>query len=182
MFVSIAIDFTRSRMLKRAALKYKSQALEADALNYSADLISSSVVIVGLGLVWLSHLSASLSFLVHADAIAAIAVAVLILTISAQLGRRAIDALLDQSPEPGIEDAIIRAVETMPGVIDCHHVRIRSSGPRLFVDVHVIMHGDMPLREVHDLMTRIERRIQRMLPDADVTVHPEPESELPTIE
>ena len=65
MGTSIAIDATRSRILSRAAKKYNSQALEADALHFSTDIWSSSVVILGLigvtlarsipGLHWMSE-------------------------------------------------------------------------------------------------------------------------------
>jgi len=51
MGISIVVDITRSRILYAAARKHKSQALEADALHFSTDIWSSSVVIVGLGLV-----------------------------------------------------------------------------------------------------------------------------------
>lgn len=47
---SIAIDFWRSGMLSRAAKKYHSSALEADALNFRADMFSSTVVILGLAI------------------------------------------------------------------------------------------------------------------------------------
>ena len=52
MFLSIAVDAWRSRALGRIATKYDSQALEADALHFSTDIWSSSVVILGLALVW----------------------------------------------------------------------------------------------------------------------------------
>ena len=48
MGLSIFIDVTRSRMLMKAAKKHGSQALEADALHFSTDVWSSSVVIAGL--------------------------------------------------------------------------------------------------------------------------------------
>ena len=48
MVVSIVIDWSRSRALARVAKKYDSQALEADALHFSTDIWSSSVVLVGL--------------------------------------------------------------------------------------------------------------------------------------
>src|SRR6266403_6308318 len=52
MFISMAVDFWRSRALGRIAAKYDSQALEADALHFSTDIWSSGIVIVGLALVW----------------------------------------------------------------------------------------------------------------------------------
>jgi cation diffusion facilitator family transporter len=50
--VSMVVDFSRSRALKRTAAKYASQALEADALHFSTDIWSSGVVLVGLIGVW----------------------------------------------------------------------------------------------------------------------------------
>src|SRR5215467_9746217 len=57
MFLSIAVDSWRSRALGRIATKYDSQALQADALHFSTDIWSSSVVIVGLALVWLGRVT-----------------------------------------------------------------------------------------------------------------------------
>ena len=75
MIVSIGIDFTRSRVLYRAAKTHHSQALEADALHFSTDIWSSSVVIVGLLGVLISKAFPSLAFLEKADAVAALGVA-----------------------------------------------------------------------------------------------------------
>ena len=38
MGISIVVDYTRSRRLYKAARKYRSQALEADALHFSTDI------------------------------------------------------------------------------------------------------------------------------------------------
>jgi ferrous-iron efflux pump FieF len=73
-----------------------------------------------------------------------------------------------------MEKEIIAAVESLPGVTDCHSVRLRYSGPQLFVDIHVLVDGNQTLREAHNLTEEIEHVIQKLVPDADVTVHPEP--------
>jgi len=52
MFVSIAVDLGRSRALYRTARKYGSQALEADALHFRTDMLSSAIVLIGLSLVF----------------------------------------------------------------------------------------------------------------------------------
>src|SRR5512132_3627529 len=51
MFISMAVDLWRSRALGKIAVKYDSQALEADALHFSTDIWSSGVVVLGLFLV-----------------------------------------------------------------------------------------------------------------------------------
>ena len=173
MGISIVVDISRSRMLYRVARKYNSQALEADALHFSTDIWSSSVVLLGLGCVFISEYFGRFEFLRYADAIAALVVGIIVVQVSMKLGMRTIGVLLDTAPT-GLSDKIIRRVEKVPGIVNCHHVRLRASGSQLFVDMHVLMSGDKTLREAHDLTELIETAIQDVAPHADVTVHPEP--------
>src|SRR4030067_1026684 len=140
MGVSIFIDFGRSRALSRAAQKYNSQALEADALHFSTDIWSSAVVIVGLFFVRLSD-RMDISWLAKADAVAAIGVAVIVVYVSVQLGRRTIKGLVDAIP-PGLQDQLVRAVK-VEGVLDVKQVRVRKSGPETFVDVSLVVKHEM---------------------------------------
>ena len=176
MTTSIVVDISRSRVLYRAAKKYNSQALEADALHFSTDIWSSAVVILGLFCVKLSEWATNLTLLRHADSVAAMMVGLIVVYVSIQLGIRTIQALLDFAPS-GMEKKIISAVEVLPGVTDCHKVRLRYSGPQLFVDIHILVDGNQTLKDAHNLTEEIERVIQRLVPNADVTVHPEPNSE-----
>jgi cation diffusion facilitator family transporter len=131
------------------------------------------VVILGLFFVKLGEWVPGLAFLHQADSVAAIMVGLIVIYVSIQLGIRTIQALVDTAPA-GMEKEIIATVEGLPGVTDCHSVRLRYSGPQLFVDIHVLVDGNQTLKEAHSLTEEIERVIQRLVPDADVTVHPEP--------
>jgi len=173
MAVSIVIDYSRSRVLYRAARKHNSQALEADALQFSTDIWSSVVVLIGLISVLLSRRFPQLAALHAADSTAAILVAMICLYVIYKLGMRAVQALLDAAPA-GTEQAIIAAVEAVPGVVNCHSVRVRASGPQIFVDAHVLVDGRQTLQQAHDLTEVIENAIRQVAPNADVTVHPEP--------
>jgi cation diffusion facilitator family transporter len=174
MITSIIVDVSRSRILYRTARKYNSQALEADALHFSTDIWSSAVVIVGLLCVKISEWVPNIAFLRNADSVAAIMVGLIVVYISIKLGIRTIQALLDVAPS-GIENKIIAAVECLPGVTDCHNVRFRYSGPQLFVDIHILVDGNQTLKQAHDLTEEIEYTIQQLLPNVDVTIHPEPQ-------
>lgn len=176
--VSMAVDVTRSRMLYRAAAKHRSQALEADALHFSSDVWSAAVVLVGLGGVKVAEWVPALKFLVKADAVAALIVAALVVVVSGRLGLRTIQALLDTAPA-GVSERIKRAVEGVPGVRDCHAVRLRDSGARFFVDLHVLLDANLTLAAAHRLTDQIEQTVQGILPEADVTVHPEPDEAFP---
>ena len=173
MVTSIVIDYSRSRLLARTAKKYNSQALEADALHFQTDVWSSAVVIAGLVCVKLGEWAPPLGWLRAADAVAALGVSVLVIWVCWQLGRRTVDALVDSAPA-GMEERILAAVSAVPGVRDCHNIRVRYSGPVLFLDLHVLVDGRQTLFEAHALTETIEGVIQQIVPHADVTVHPEP--------
>jgi len=173
MIISIAVDVSRSRMLYRVARTHNSQALEADALHFSTDIWSSAVVVLGLACVAIGRTWPAFEELHHADALAALLVAAIVIVVSARLGMRTIAGLLDAAPA-GMRDRIIAAVEALPGIANCHRVRMRMSGPKMFVDIHVLVDGDQTLRDAHRLTETIELTIEALAPEADVTVHPEP--------
>jgi divalent metal cation (Fe/Co/Zn/Cd) transporter len=80
---------------------------------------------------------------------------------------------MDTAPA-GMEDRITATVAAIAGVRNCHNLRIRYSGPVLFIDLHVLVDGEQTLNQAHQLTDTIEEAIRRLLPEADVTVHPEP--------
>lgn len=173
MIVSIGVNIFNSRLLFKTAHKYNSQALEADALHFSTDIWSSVVVVFGLSCVWLSGKVSALSFLDKADSIAALGVAIIVIYVSFKLGWRTISALLDTAPK-GTTQKITTAVESIPGVINVHNLRLRTSGPHIYVDAHILVNGDQTLEEAHHLTEHVEQVVHEILPGSDVTVHPEP--------
>jgi cation diffusion facilitator family transporter len=171
MFLAIGIDFSRSRLLYRVAKKYDSQALEADALHFSTDIWSSSVVIAGLALVALSEWL-GIPWLAKADSVAAIGVAGIVIWVSLQLGNRTVMALLDGVPASQ-RDAVLRAVR-VPGVVEVKQVRVRRSGPEAFADVRLTISRDASFERTHDIAAAAEAAVQKILPGADVVVQVEP--------
>jgi len=73
-----------------------------------------------------------------------------------------------------MDERIALAVEAVPGVRNCHQIRVRYSGPVLFIDLHVLVDGQQTLAQAHGLTEAIEAAIHELAPRADVTVHPEP--------
>jgi cation diffusion facilitator family transporter len=173
MLFSIVVDISRSRVLSRAARKYNSQALEADALHFRTDVWSSSVVVFGLLAVKAAEWLPGAAWLRYGDAVAALGVSALVVWVSVRLGSRTVDALMDHAPA-GMEERLAAVVAGVPGVLDCHNLRIRSSGARLFIDLHILVDGAQSLAQAHRLTDIVEAAIQATAPGADVTVHAEP--------
>jgi cation diffusion facilitator family transporter len=176
MGISIVVDFSRSRILARAAKKYNSQALEADALHFSTDIWSSSVVIVGLALVKFGELTGQQAIFVRADAIAALVVALIVIYISLQLGRRTIDALMDTAPS-GLASQIIAAVSAVDGVSRVTQTRVRGSGNQVFVDLNVAVPRHLSFEESDAVTHGVQDAVRAISPQADVVVHAAPTAE-----
>jgi cation diffusion facilitator family transporter len=177
MFIAVTIDTFRSRALFRVARKYNSQALEADALHFSTDVYSSSVVILGLILVYVSNQS-NIRWLRKADPVAALVVAGIVVYITLKLGKRTVAALVDASPE-GSSSLIAEAVSRVPGVLRLERIRTRQSGPRLFVDLRLALHSNTSLEHAKAVADLVESAVHDLFPDSDVVIHTTP-SDPPT--
>ena len=169
MATSIVVDLWRSRRLRTIAEKYDSQALLADALHFSTDVWSSSVVILGLALVMVSE-RWSVPWLAKADPVAALIVAVIVVQVSWRLARQTVDALLDAAPT-GIRTRIIAEIYKVDGVLEVDRVRIRRGGSSYFVDVAVAMSRTVTFQKSEQVSTEVAERIRELLPGADVVVN-----------
>ena len=170
MAISIVVDFSRSRALARVAKKYQSQALEADALHFQTDIWSSLVVMAGLALVRFGIGGG------RADALAALAVALIVIYVSWRLGKRTVDALLDTAPE-GITESIITTAEQIPGVCRVLRVRVRGSGAHLFIELRVAVPRHYSIQTTHNVTSRIQHAIHDGTPNADIIVDAVPSAE-----
>jgi cation diffusion facilitator family transporter len=163
---SIIIDINRSRMLSRAAKKYNSQALEADALHFSTDIWSSAVVLFGL-------ICSNFGWY-FADAISALGVAIIVLFVSYKLGKKSIDVLLDKAPQHTI--AIVeQTLATYPDVKHFHNLKIRTSGADTFIKFNIHLESDLTLLEVHSLCDKIEKELGSLIARSEIYIHPEPQ-------
>lgn len=170
--LSIVIDYSRSRALQRVAVKYSSQALEADALHFSTDIWSSSVVLVGLFGVLAAEVF-QIPWLYRIDAIAALGVALIVIHVSWQLGQKSVADLLDTVPQH-LQEEVAAAAAQVPGVKEVKLVRVRRSGPEVFTDVTLTVDQTAPFAGAHQIADATETAVREVLPTADVMVHVEP--------
>jgi len=163
---SIIIDYNRSRMLFRVAKKHNSQALEADAIHFSTDIWSSSVVLFGLVCVNFGWY--------FADAVAALGVASIVLFVSYQLGKRAIDVLLDKAPMDTV--AIVeQTLSNYPEVKQFHDLKVRTAGADTFIKFNIHLEPDLSLRQVHELCDKIENELGELISRSEIYIHAEPQ-------
>jgi len=165
MVISIVVDFSRSRALKKVAKETNSQALEADALHFSSDILSSAVVLAGLGLV-------SFGF-AWADAVAGIAVALLVVWAAFRLGTKTVDVLIDAAPE-GLAERIEELTMMVGGVIAIDKMRVKPTGPQVFVEMSISVNRTLSVEKVQAICSQIEEKVRQEFTLADITINTKP--------
>ncbi|MGH9466113.1 MAG: cation-efflux pump [Terriglobales bacterium] len=168
MLTSIAVDWSRSGILRRTAVALHSDALAADALNFTSDMASSAAVLIGLGLVGAAQ-RWHVGWLLHADAAAALAVAATMLWLALRLGRRTAGVLLDEAPAQTTLEVrnSLSGIEGMAGV---ERLRLRRVGSRYFVDAVLDLLPATTLEHAGVVKQQASERICALLPGADVII------------
>ncbi|MDX6485948.1 MAG: hypothetical protein QOF43_1101, partial [Gaiellaceae bacterium] len=163
--VVIVIDISRTVASARAARRFHSAALSANALHFGSDLGGSAAVLVGLLFVRAGH--------PDADAIAALFVAALVLVAAVRLMRGNVDVLMDRVPADA-EEAARSAIRDVEPAVELRRLRMRQAAGRHFADVVIGVSYDAAVGQGHAAAEAVERAVQSALPEADVVVHVEP--------
>ena len=169
--VSVAFKEAVYHYTMRAARRFRSKLLEANAWHARSDAASSVVVIVGVG--------GSLLGLGYLDALAAVAVSGMIGRMGYRLARQSVEELIDTGLEPEQVESIRGALMKVDGVRDLHMLRTRQMGPKSLVDVHILLDDPkLSVSEGHQISETARAELIRKFHDIeDVTVHIDPEDD-----
>jgi ferrous-iron efflux pump FieF len=164
MGVSVALTLALVVWQGRVARRTGNRVVSADRLHYLGDLLPNIGAILSL---W-----ASARFgLYQIDSVVALAAAGIMAVGAARIGKGAFDALMDRRADPEIVEGIARIAAGWPGVHGFHDLKTRTAGSRIFVNLHIELDGDQPLREAHDIGAALRREILARYPQADVIIH-----------
>jgi cation diffusion facilitator family transporter len=161
----IAIDANRVVLSQRAGRRYRSAALQANALHFAGDLAGSVAVLAGL-------LAAAAGY-ENGDSLAALFVAALVLLAAGRLGRRNVDVLMDRAPADAIE-AARRAIAGVDPPVELRRLRLRQAAGRHFADVVIGVPPGAAVGQGHAAADAVEAAVERAVPETDVVVHVEP--------
>lgn len=144
-----------------------STAIAADRLHYTADFATNLLVLLTLvateefGIFWLDPAAATL-------------VALYLAWHAFEIGKAAIDTLMDREL-PKTDRARIEALVCVhPAVHDCHDLRTRRSANTTFIELHVELDPAMTIGEAHDVTDQLEATLAQHFGDTEVIIHQEP--------
>lgn len=162
---TMAINASVSWWERREARRLQSDLLAADARHTASDVLVSAAVILGL--------AGERMGIARADAVVSLLVAGTIAWAAWGIVREASLVLTDAAPVDPV--GLLAVVLAAPGVVTAHNLRLRSSGGRLWVDVHVTVDPDLSVRTAHEVANGVEMAIRAATgPAARATVHVEP--------
>ena len=154
----------------RAARRLRSKMLHANAWHSRSDAISSIIVVVGVLATMLGYPSF--------DALAAVAVALMVAKIGWDLLWQSLQELIDTALDPERVEAIRETIMAVDGVRTCHMLRTRHSGSDALVDVHILVDPALSVSEGHQIGEAVRWRLIKTIDDvSDVTVHIDPEDD-----
>ena len=161
----LVVDAGRVTVSLRVGRRERNAALLASAWHFASDFAGTCAVLIGLVLVRLGF--------PRADAVAALAVAVLVLIAAARLATQNVDALMDRAPS-GLDRLIEQVARAVPGVAEVRSVRVREAAGESFADVTIGVSRLEGLERSHETMDRVEDAVRSRIGPAQVTVHVEP--------
>jgi cation diffusion facilitator family transporter len=168
MGISALANWYVSYRLFIVAKESESIALESDAWHLRTDVYTSLGVFAGLVLI---KLTGNPIF----DPLIALCVAVVIMKAAYDLTRKSLSDLSDHSipeaDEKRIKEIICQHSSIYAGF---HDLRTRRSGPEIFIEFHLVMPGEITVRESHDLADHLEADLTLEYPRANITIHIEP--------
>lgn len=171
--VSIVLKEAVFRYSIIKARKLNSKAVEANAWHHRSDALSSIGTAVGIGgAVFLGQQWTIL------DPIASVAVGAFIVKVAFDLLKNGIGDLMEQSLPDQVEDEILKIVAEVPGIAEPHDLRTRRIGNHYAIELHILMDGNLSLKEAHDKASEVEDLLREHYgEETHVAVHVEPKDE-----
>ena len=149
----------------RAGRRLGSEVLRADARHTRSDVLTSGAVLGALVGVWFGY--------PILDPLAALLVAVFIGHACWDIAHEASRILSDEIVMA--EGEVRQVLEGVPDVLGCEKIRTRGSPDHVFLDLHLWLHADTPLRVAHATSHAAKDRLMASFPQlVDVVIHIEP--------
>lgn len=156
-------------ILIRQGRRLRSPALVADGKHLLTDVVSSGGVLLGVGLA----VATGWSIL---DPALAMLVGVNILWSGWKVMASSVSGLLDEAvPEKTLVTIRDIISDKASGALEAHDLRTRHAGAVTFIDFHLVVDGQTTVSDAHDICDRVEASLKAKLPDAQITIHVEPE-------
>jgi cation diffusion facilitator family transporter len=167
--VSIVLKEALYHYTVRVGRRIKSSLIVANAWHHRSDALSSVAVLIGVTGTLIRPSWHAL------DGYAALLVSFFIIKVGLDILRESIREFTDTAPPPEILDSISSCARGVPGVLDMHDLRVRTSGGLYQMEAHIVVDGQLTVFEGHRIAKAVETCLAEEVGDLDrVIVHVDP--------
>ncbi len=161
--VNVLVSLT----LKRAAKRFDSAALDADAAHLSTDVYTSAGALAGMGGYYFTGYALF-------DTGAALAVGAIICGVGIKVTHGAIHGLLDTRLPAHEEETVRQIISRVTPDLELKEIVSRKAGPVRYLDLTLTVCRWETLEDIHHRCDRLEEEIAARFPGARIFIHPEP--------
>ena len=167
MVISLFLTLLLIYFQKYVTKKTHSQAIYADSIHYTTDLITNLSIIITLIIVKYLHLN-------WFDTITAFLVSVYLLTNAYKLATKALNILMDKELDSNIRKQISKTVLSCPFVKGMHDLRTHDIGGTYIIELHLELDGNLSLHTAHNFCDIVTDEIQKIYPNSQIIIHQDP--------
>lgn len=167
MIISLVLTLILVGFQRYVAKITNSQAIFADSLHYSVDIMTNISIIISLVAIHFWQLN-------WIDSVMALAISVYLLYNAYDLGREAVRLLLDKELHDEIRDSIFKIVKQHPLSPEIHDLRTHDLGNAYMFEFHIELDGNLDLYTAHKYTDEVEALILQTYPNAQIIIHQDP--------
>jgi cation diffusion facilitator family transporter len=171
LIVVIPLKEAMFRVIHGIGTKIGSTALRSDAWHHRTDALTSLAAFVGISIALIGGRRYQ-----SADDWAALAVSLIIALNGGRLLIGALNDVMDAAAPPGVQELVRKIASETDEVVYVEKCRMRKSGLGIFMDIHVVVDGDITVRQGHKIAHHVQSRLYEAVAEIrDVVVHIEPD-------
>jgi len=167
MLISLGLKLILIFVQRYTIKKTNSSIIKAETLNYIADIAMNLSITTSLIVIQYTNFY-------FIDSIMAMFVAVYIFRSAFKIGLKAFNNIMCKELSGNIKEKIIKIITDSPDIKGYHDLKTRASGSRYFVQVHLEIDKNLPLKRSHEIVKQIDNGIQNLLGDCEVIIHQDP--------
>ncbi len=176
LFITLVLNSLLSIIIYRQGKKENSPLLISHATHLFTDVLTTCGVCLGF------FISFFFNFWLL-DRIIALLIGLSILYLGFKILKTSSSSLLDESLSQSQINSILKIIketlekyEHQKDIYEIQEFKTRKSGRRGFVEFHLIVSGELPVKIAHHLCDEIENKIKEKHPEISVIIHIEPEN------
>src|SRR5699024_11122863 len=154
--------------------KYRSSALITEAWHHRSDSLSSLAALAGIGGAIIGEYF-NVGFLVYSDAVAGIAVSIIVIKVGYQLAKESSLVVMEKVLDSEEAHVYSKTVNNIDGVLRIDQMYARTHGSYYIIDIKISVDPNITVKEGHDIAAKVKEVLTEKYTEVeDVLVHVNP--------